>query len=190
MFADVDGSMVHTETRPDHVLGVGAATLSLLRITPSSPARTVLDLGTGSGVQLVHALDSGAAGTGTDITPRCLELAEATLAINALEAELLRGPWFEPVAGRRFDRSYNPPFVVGPPETGIPIASRACPWTGPVGWSCRALPTTSPTGHRGPLRPVEREDVDWRPCGLRVPSEGSRPGSSEGHVDPGLYVDG
>ena len=119
IFSDVDGSMVHAQTRPDHVLGVGQATLSLLRITPSSPADSVLDLGTGCGIQLVHALENAGSGTGTDITQRCLELAAASLAINGLEAELLRGPWFEPVQDRVFDRIVaNPPFVVGPSEQG------------------------------------------------------------------------
>ncbi|WP_291080028.1 class I SAM-dependent methyltransferase [Dietzia sp. UBA5065] len=119
VFADPDGSMVHADTRPDHVLGIGQATLSLLRITPTSPVDTVLDLGTGCGIQLVHALETCRRSTGTDITPRCLELAAATLAINGLQAELLNGPWFEPVSGRRFDRIVaNPPFVVGPSQPG------------------------------------------------------------------------
>lgn len=119
VFADIDGSMVHTTTRSDHVLGIGQASLSLLRITPSSPVASVLDLGTGCGIQLVHALDVVESATGTDITPRCLDFTEATLAINGLTAELVRGPWFEPVAGRRFDRIVaNPPFVVGPAEVG------------------------------------------------------------------------
>jgi len=46
-------------------------------------------------------------------------MAEATLAAaGALpQAELLEGSWFEPVAGRTFDRIVaNPPFVVGPPD--------------------------------------------------------------------------
>src|SRR5699024_3125662 len=59
------------------------------------------------------------AATGTAITPRCLDLAAATLAVNGLDAELLSGPWFDPVAGRRFDRIVaNPPFVVGTSEVG------------------------------------------------------------------------
>lgn len=193
IFSDVDGSMVHTVTRPDHVLGVGQATLSLLRITPSSPAGSVLDLGTGSGVQLVHALDSGAAGTGTDITPRCLELAEATLAINSLSGELLRGPWFEPVSGRRFDRIVaNPPFVVGPPETGHSYRESGLSLDG----ASRTVVSEAPgfladDGTAVMLASwVEREEVDWRThVASWIPAEGVdawilRRDTS----DPGLYV--
>ena len=119
VFSDTDGSMVRVPTRPDHVLGVGQASLSLLRVTPDSEAASILDLGTGCGVQLLHALDHGESAVGTDVTGRCLDFTAATLAVNGLSAELLRGPWFEPVAGRRFDRIVsNPPFVVGTPEVG------------------------------------------------------------------------
>lgn len=193
VFSDVDGSMVHTVTRPDHVLGVGQATLSLLRVTPTSPAPTVLDLGTGCGVQLMYALDSGSAGTGTDITPRCLELAAATLAINSLEAELLRGPWFEPVAGRRFDRVVaNPPFVVGPPETGHSYRESGLSLDGASRTVVSGAAEHLTDGGTAVLLAswVEREDTDWRShVASWVPAEGVdawilRRDSS----DPGLYV--
>ena len=193
VFADVDGSMVHIQTRPDHVLGVGQATLSLLKITPSRAVGTVLDLGTGCGIQLMHALDSGATGTGTDITPRCLELAQATLAINALEAELLRGPWFEPVAGRRFDRIVaNPPFVVGPPEAGHSYRESGLSLDGASRTVVSGAPDHLADGGTAVILAswVEREDTDWRShVASWVPAEGVdawilRRDSS----DPGLYV--
>lgn len=193
VFADVDGSMVHTETRPDHVLGVGQATLSLLKITPSRAAGTVLDLGTGCGIQLMHSLDSGATGTGTDITPRCLELARATLAINALDAELLRGPWFEPVEGRRFDRIVaNPPFVVGPPETGHSYRESGLSLDGASRTVVSGAPEHLTDGGTAVILAswVEREDTDWRShVASWIPAEGVdawilRRDSS----DPGLYV--
>ena len=53
VFSDRDGSMVRVDTRPDHVLGVGQASLSLLGITPPGRTRSVLDLGTGCGIQLL-----------------------------------------------------------------------------------------------------------------------------------------
>ncbi|MCA1673262.1 MAG: SAM-dependent methyltransferase, partial [Actinobacteria bacterium] len=41
--------------------------------------------------------------------------AAATFSLNEMDVELLAGPWFNPVAGRRFDQVVsNPPFVVGP----------------------------------------------------------------------------
>lgn len=118
MVSDLDGSMRPVDIAPDHVLGVGHASLSLLRAT--IPARgSVLDVGTGCGVQAVHALDTADHVTATDISDRALSLTRATMALNGIgadRAELLRGPWYDPVVGRRFDRVVaNPPFVVGPP---------------------------------------------------------------------------
>lgn len=113
--SDPDGSIRAAPTADDHVLGVGQASLSLLRGTPTSPVETVLDMGTGCGVQAVHAREYAAHVTATDISPRSMQLAAATLALNDLgDVELLHGSWFAPVAGRTFDRIVaNPPFVVG-----------------------------------------------------------------------------
>src|SRR5699024_2545687 len=40
---------------PDHVLGVGGASLTLARITPREPVGRALDLGCGGGIQALHA---------------------------------------------------------------------------------------------------------------------------------------
>ncbi|GAB0101689.1 methyltransferase [Nocardia sp. JMUB6875] len=115
VLSDLDDSMRRRSLDTDHVLGVGQASLSLLRTTPTHKVGTVLDLGTGCGVQAVHAAAYGRKVTGTDLNERALWLAEATAALNDLDIELLQGSWFEPVAGRRFDQVVaNPPFVVGP----------------------------------------------------------------------------
>ncbi|MGH8881466.1 MAG: DUF7059 domain-containing protein, partial [Stackebrandtia sp.] len=115
VLSDLDDSMRRRTLSADHVLGVGQASLSLLRATPTEPAGSVLDLGTGCGVQAVHAAEYGRTVTGTDVSRRALWLAGATAALNELDIELAEGPWFEPVAGRRFDQVVaNPPFVVGP----------------------------------------------------------------------------
>ena len=123
VFSDVDASLVDHVPGAEHVLGVGAASLSLLQSTPLTPVETALDLGTGSGVQLLGQLSTAAHVTATDLHSRALDLARATLAAAGPAAEekveLLQGSWFEPVAGRRFDRIVaNPPFVVGLPEVG------------------------------------------------------------------------
>lgn len=123
VFSDVDASLSEQVPAPDHVLGVGAASLSLLRSTPVSPVDSVLDLGTGSGVLALGQLASAANVTATDVHPRALDFAEASAAASGSEElgkiELLRGSWFAPVAGRRFDRIVaNPPFVVGRPKVG------------------------------------------------------------------------
>ena len=99
----------------DHVTGVGGASLTLAAATLRTPADTLLDLGTGCGVQALHASRHTRAITATDVAPRALALARATFALNGLDVELLDGPWLAPVAGRRFDRIVsNPPFVPGP----------------------------------------------------------------------------
>ncbi len=99
----------------DHVTGVGGASLTLASATVRTPAGTVLDLGTGCGVQALHASRHARAVTATDVAPRALAMARATFALNGLDVELLDGPWLAPVAGRRFDRIVsNPPFVPGP----------------------------------------------------------------------------
>lgn len=117
VLSDSDGSMVTTTTRPDHVLGVGQASLSLLRITPPGPIDSLLDLGTGCGIQLLAA--DARHRVGTDITPRCLDFAAANLALNAVTAELRTGSWFAPVAQNTFTRIVaNPPFVIGTPTVG------------------------------------------------------------------------
>ena len=104
----------------DHVLGTGAASLSLARATVRRPVGTLLDLGTGSGVQLLHAARHADHLTGTDIAPRALALGRATLRLSGVRADLLEGAWWRPVDGRRFDQVVaNPPFVPGPPEVEL-----------------------------------------------------------------------
>ena len=99
----------------DHVTGVGGASLTLASATPRTPVGTVLDLGTGCGVQALHAARHARAVTATDVAPRALAMARATFALNDLDVELLDGPWLAPVGGRRFDLIVsNPPFVPGP----------------------------------------------------------------------------
>lgn len=113
VLSDLDGSIRPVPTRPDHVLGVGQASLSLLQATPTDRVGSVLDLGTGCGVQAICAADHADEVTATDINPRCLTLAAASAALNEIDIDLLEGSWFEPVAGRTFDRIVaNPPFVV------------------------------------------------------------------------------
>ncbi len=99
----------------DHVTGVGAASLTLAAATVRRPVGSVLDIGTGCGVQALHASRHAWRVTATDVAPRALALAAATFALNDVDVELVTGPWLAPVAGRRFDQIVsNPPFVPGP----------------------------------------------------------------------------
>jgi methylase of polypeptide subunit release factors len=115
VFADLDSDHLGSEVPADHVLGIGHASLSLARATIRRPAENLLDLGTGSGVQVLHASRHAANITATDLSARALALASATFSINGIDVETQQGSWFDPVAGRRFDQVVcNPPFVVGP----------------------------------------------------------------------------
>jgi methylase of polypeptide subunit release factors len=101
----------------DVVLGVGGASTTLAGITVRAPVARALDIGTGSGVQALHAAEHASHVTATDLNPRALAVARLTLALSgASGVELREGTLFEPVAG---DEPYdlivsNPPFVISP----------------------------------------------------------------------------
>jgi methylase of polypeptide subunit release factors len=115
VFSDLGSDVRPGPLRPDHVLGVGGASVTLAQATVRVPAATALDLGTGCGVQSLHLSRHAGAITATDLSPRALRMAATTAAFNSLDWELLAGDLTTPVAGRRFDLVVsNPPFVVGP----------------------------------------------------------------------------
>lgn len=119
IFSDLDGALFPAKTKEDHVLGVGEASLSLLRATPLSSSEKLLDLGTGCGIQALHAKNYAQEIVATDISPRCCELTAASLEINGLldGVSIRQGSWFEPVHGEKFSRIVaNPPFVVSSGE--------------------------------------------------------------------------
>lgn len=120
-----------------HVLGVGGASLTLAGITmpggsagagadtavvDTEPRGRVLDLGTGCGIQALHARRSAAHVVATDISPRALWFTQLNAALNGVTGiETRLGSMFEPVAGERFDRVVsNPPFVITPRAEGVP----------------------------------------------------------------------
>ncbi|MCQ4045577.1 methyltransferase [Streptantibioticus rubrisoli] len=107
-----------TLDRSQLVLGVGGASTTLAGITIREPVSRVLDLGTGSGIQALHAGAHASRVTATDVNPRALHFARLTLALSgAREADLRQGTLFEPVSGERFDLIVsNPPFVISPGE--------------------------------------------------------------------------
>ncbi|MCE5292301.1 MAG: methyltransferase [Nocardiaceae bacterium] len=115
VLSDLEDSLRRRTLKPEHVLGVGQASLSLLRATPTAPVGTVLDLGTGCGVQAMHAAGYASHVVGTDVSTRALWFAEANAALNGMTIDYREGSWFEPVETERFDLVVaNPPFVVGP----------------------------------------------------------------------------
>ncbi|WP_344011936.1 class I SAM-dependent methyltransferase [Streptomyces thermospinosisporus] len=99
------------------VLGVGGASTTLAGITVRTPVASALDLGTGSGIQALHAARHATRVTATDVNPRALHITALTLALSgAPAADLREGSLFTPV---RHDETFdlivsNPPFVISP----------------------------------------------------------------------------
>lgn len=114
------GSDVHPGPLPaDHVLGVGAASLTLAQATPRDPVGRALDLGTGCGVQALHLGRHAGEVVATDVSARALRFAATTAALSGQAWDLRSGSLLDPVAGERFDLVVaNPPFVVSPGGTG------------------------------------------------------------------------
>ncbi|GAB3941500.1 methyltransferase [Corynebacterium tapiri] len=115
ILSDADASMTEHVPGSDHVLGVGAASLTLLQSVPPGQVNSTLDLGCGSGVLSLALAQTSDSVTATDIHPRALDFARANAHANDIDIDVRAGSWFDPVAGQRFDRIVsNPPFVVGP----------------------------------------------------------------------------
>ncbi|WP_440694973.1 DUF7059 domain-containing protein [Clavibacter nebraskensis] len=106
----------------DHVLGVGGASATLSGLMISAPVASALDLGTGCGIQALHASRHADRVVATDISARALAFAALNAALNGVTTiELRLGSLFEPVAGERFDHIVsNPPFVITPRAEGVP----------------------------------------------------------------------
>lgn len=176
----------------DQVLGVGHASLSLVRATTRRPVGTLLDVGTGAGVQALHASRHARSITATDVSERALALAKATFLLNELDVELLHGEWFAPVARRRFDQIVcNPPFVVGPPRVDFTYRDSGLEGDDASALVVRQLPAFLHDGGTGHLLAswLHRAGEDWADrVGRWIP-----PGTDAWFVqrdiaDPGLYV--
>ncbi len=105
----------------DHVLGVGGASLTLASVTMRRTVGAVLDLGTGCGIQAMHAASHSASVVATDISERALAFAQFNTTLNGdhmggTAPRLRLGSMLEPVEGEVFDLVVsNPPFVITPP---------------------------------------------------------------------------
>jgi Methyltransferase small domain len=101
--------------RRDHVLGPNPTASLLANVTVTAPVDSVLDLGTGCGVQALLAAGHAGRVVASDLNPRAVEIAAFNAALNDVEVECLEGDLFEPVRGQRFDLVVsNPPFVISP----------------------------------------------------------------------------
>jgi methylase of polypeptide subunit release factors len=162
--ADLDADLRGGAVPADHVLGVGHASISLARATARRPVGTLLDLGTGCGVQALHASTHAQTITATDVSRRALALARATFRLNELDVELQEGEWFTPVAGRRFDQVVcNPPFVVGPSRVDYTYRDSGLEGDGASAMIVRQLPAYLGEGGVGQLLAswLHRKGEDW-----------------------------
>ncbi|WP_460703633.1 DUF7059 domain-containing protein [Myceligenerans halotolerans] len=115
----------------DHVLGAGGASLTLAQVTVRHPVARALDLGTGCGIQALHASRHASSVVATDISRRALAFAAFNAALNLTDddrapggagvpggagrLDLRYGSMLDPVEGEQFDLVVsNPPFVITP----------------------------------------------------------------------------
>ncbi len=108
----------------EHVLGVGGASVTLAGATVRRRVARALDLGTGCGVQALHAAQHADHVVATDLSERALSMADLSLRLSGVPAgtvELRQGDLLDPVEAERFDLVVsNPPFVITPRRSDVP----------------------------------------------------------------------
>jgi methylase of polypeptide subunit release factors len=103
--------------REDHVLGVSPASTTLAQLTIRRPIGRALDLGTGCGVQALHLSRHAQTIVATDLNPRALRMADLSLRLSGVSADLRLGSLYEPAGDDPYDLIVtNPPFVMSPPS--------------------------------------------------------------------------
>jgi methylase of polypeptide subunit release factors len=107
---------IHRELSADHVLGVGAASLTLGSLTVRRKVKTALDIGTGAGIQAFLADRHADHVIGTDTNLRALNFARFNAKLNGIDGiEWREGSLYEPIAEQKFDLIVsNPPYVISP----------------------------------------------------------------------------
>lgn len=108
--------------REDHVLGIGGASNTLSAIMIRERVGSALDLGTGCGIQALHAARHAERVVATDISLRALQFARFNALLNDVHnIEFRHGSLFDPVESDTFDHIVsNPPFVITPRTGGVP----------------------------------------------------------------------
>ena len=163
--SDLDSDTRPGPVHPDHVLGIGQASITLARQVIREPVGRALDLGTGCGIQALHLGAHAREIVATDVNRRALALAAATARLNGQRWDLRAGSLFDPVADERFDLIVsNPPFVIGSGEAAFTYRD-----SGMVG---DAVCARLVAGTRDRLAPggtaqylanwMVRDEADWR----------------------------
>ncbi|HKH07449.1 MAG TPA: methyltransferase [Agromyces sp.] len=158
-----------------HVLGIGGASRTLAGLMLHTPARRVLDLGTGCGILAMHASRFAREIVATDISERALAIARLNVELNGIEGvEFRLGSLFEPVEGEQFDRIVsNPPFVITPRSHHSPASS------GCTGRSAAAEPSARTSRRASPPTTGRQAGATTssRPPGSRSPATSPRNGT-------------
>ena len=165
LVSDLDSDTRPGPVRADHVLGAGAASITLARAVIREPVARSLDLGTGCGIQALHLVSHAQTVVATDTNPRALALAAATARLNDQTWDLRLGSLYDPVQHERFDLIVsNPPFIVGEGEQRFAYRDSGVAGDG----LCRAL-VGGVSDHLNPggtaqllANWIVREDSDWR----------------------------
>jgi len=120
--SDLGELALGTALPEDHVLGVGGASLTLAGLQLGRTSTLALDLGTGCGIQAMHASRFSGRVIATDISQSALDFARFNATLNGIRnIEFRLGSMFEPVDAERFDYIVtNPPFVITPRAEGVP----------------------------------------------------------------------
>ncbi|MTD16484.1 methyltransferase [Nakamurella sp. YIM 132087] len=163
-------SDLDSDTRPgpvhaEHVLGIGAASITLANAVIREQVGTALDIGVGCGIQSVHLASHAGYITATDVSTRALALAGATARLNGQTWDLRQGSLFSPVAGERFDLIVsNPPFVIGTGRKQYTYRDSGVAGDGICEQLIRGLPDHLNEGGTAQLLAnwIVREDTDWR----------------------------
>lgn len=107
---------------PEHVLGVGGASMTLASWTPRPQVARALDVGTGCGVQALHLSSHADEVVVTDLSARALDFARFNAALAGQHWQVREGSMLDPVRGESFDLVVsNPPFVITPRREGVPV---------------------------------------------------------------------
>lgn len=116
VLSDLDDHLRRGEASPDHVMGVGGATRSLIDALPPVAGMTALEIGTGCGIVALVLASQARKVIATDVSLRAAMFARANAALNGFSnIEVRVGDLCEPVAGELFDLiASNPPFVIAP----------------------------------------------------------------------------
>ncbi len=115
IMSDLAESVTGQALQVDHVLGIGGATTSLLRLTLRERVDRALDLGCGCGIQALYLATHARHVVATDLSRRACVFTRINALLNGVDLEVREGSLFEPVAGESFDLIVsNPPFVITP----------------------------------------------------------------------------